>query len=98
MSPIEKAASAIAELRCEHRNRKDAGLAKEGFWPDRHAQPSDTEIARAVLVAIREPSEAMIEAGADEQGDCHGYESKAALAQWQAMIDVALEATPTPTA
>lgn len=58
---------------------------------------ANVEIARAVLMAIREPSDAMVDKGSDIPCDDHvsggviystAAETKAA---WQAMIDAALE-------
>lgn len=55
-----------------------------------HPQVAE-HIARAVLLAIREPSEEMVEAGRREMGDCFGYERQAAEAGYQAMLDKLLE-------
>jgi uncharacterized Fe-S center protein len=45
-------------------------------------------LARAVLQAVRDPSEAMLEAG--EQKDLAATDRASALTHWQAMIDAAL--------
>jgi hypothetical protein len=48
------------------------------------------EIARAVLLAIREPSEGMVRAH-NEAEDCFDDHRRQAMVDWQAMIDKALE-------
>lgn len=51
-------------------------------------------IARAVLTAMREPTEAMIQAGAEKLPsvvDTMGEADEAASDAWRAMIDAALE-------
>jgi hypothetical protein len=53
------------------------------------------EIARAVLMAVREPDEAVVAAVRAEQGDCNGYEDNAARAQIKAFVDAIL-ANPKP--
>lgn len=57
---------------------------------------SNIEIARAVLMAIREPSEAMASKGGEVGPWYEGYDTKEHSAEnakdvWQAMIDAALE-------
>jgi hypothetical protein len=78
MTPIKRAARAIANI-------EDFG--NDRFWQNYQ------DSARAVLMAIREPSKEIIEAGVKALSDSgvddvrHGD----ALACWQAMIDAALE-------
>lgn len=62
-------------------------------WHDK-AWDGWKEIASAVLLAIREPSEAMEDAGRRE-GYSQGWEdSPNWIAGWQAMIDAALAESP----
>jgi hypothetical protein len=73
MDMIERAARALAEMDTE----RDIG------W--RYYVPE----ARAVLEAIREPSEAMIDAHIAAK-DMHDDRDGQAYVDWQAMIDTAL--------
>ena len=88
-TPLERAAQAVAE-----------GVAyrwEDGSWMVEGGRMNDanfTEIARAVLTAIREPSEVMSEAGGEfcENHNCHKDDMACdAHDCWQAMIDAALE-------
>lgn len=53
MTALEKAARAVTDLRINGRSQRDRVLAAKGLWPDRNWQPSDEQIARAVLMAVR---------------------------------------------
>lgn len=53
-------------------------------WTDKHWQEWEWQ-ARAVIAAMREPAEAMLEAAEDKV-----WPDKTALAAWAAMIDAAL--------
>lgn len=102
MTPIERAARAIADY-LERRKETDI----DSFFGDvfafddlRAARIDATvdlvAVSRAVLQAIREPSEGMRTAieGAEPDDTWPGawdYSEKLAIAQWQAMIDAALE-------
>ena len=78
MTPIERAARAISAVG-DHR---DGSLLLEEFCG--YGEDADfVLIARAVLQAIREPSDGMERMGDLQWGD--------AIAVWQAMIDKALE-------
>jgi len=65
-------------------------MGDAGVWEDWIPE------VRAVLAAIREPSEAMIAAG--EQAPCHDDKGDESTPVWQAMIDAALNppAQPAP--
>jgi hypothetical protein len=97
MKPIERAAEALhnhIHHDCEY---AVVGIFAQKLWQDR---------ARAVLMALREPSKDMIAAGHDKAADCmdtdfdsdrdgerHYYSylrSDAPKPIWQAMIDEAL--------
>lgn len=88
MTPIERAARALAG---EEHDDIAFDPARDPFWRDRVRE------VRAVLTAIREPSEAMINA-ADVDGalDATYPDSEGSFATggerlaWQAMIDAAL--------
>jgi hypothetical protein len=67
-----------------------------GLAPDPDDIASWSILVRVVLLAIREPSEAMIEAGAEDSG-IDGYVNDFhPIVPWQAMIDAALECPATP--
>lgn len=85
MTPLERAARAICEAE---------GLDPNARNPLGHANwTSYISAARAVLLAIREPSDAMREQGYYEIA----YGENGAKAIWQRMIDVALEEGSTST-
>lgn len=79
-SPLERAANAIehefVELADPDGPISSCGIAKR--------------VARAVLEAIREPSEAMLDAG-EENGQVPYEPGIFVREAWQAMIDAALE-------
>ena len=94
-SVIERAARALAT----HEAAQGLALATVGEtdeqWIDR-AWPSFVEPARAVLTAIREPSEAMVQAGNRSKpynisGFCEGTIHPVVQRAWPAMIDAALK-------
>jgi hypothetical protein len=86
MDVIEKAARAVYatyEARPLYAQGQMNGLIAE-------------ELVRAVLLAIREPSEAMVAAGTEDSG-IDGYVNDFhPIVPWQAMIDAALECPATP--
>lgn len=51
---VEAVARAVADCRNDFRRANDKALAEEGFWPDRHAMPSDMDTATAALRAIED--------------------------------------------
>lgn len=77
MTPLERAARALAETYNRHRI--------PGAPDNPGADPVDYEDARAVLRAIREPSEGMVQVG------CSGGDWPYAADTWSAMIYAALE-------
>lgn len=103
MTPLERAARALYRLHDAppqdlldrlKANGDDEGLAEELAEED-EVWPNYVADARAVLEAIREPSEAMREAGA-EVGESHDNlpretEPHAADDVYRAMIDAALK-------
>lgn len=80
MTTLERAARALAEADPQGRGVQ--------YWRDYVPD------ARAVLTAIREPSEGMLEAGLDKARECtDNWQSVAACLPghcWTAMIDAAL--------
>lgn len=66
---LEKAARAVRALIIYTRHARNRKLAEQGLWPDANWMPTDTAIARAVLMAVREPDEAMKEAAENLWGD-----------------------------
>lgn len=81
MTPLERAARAVSEI--EFYLPGAGGLKGRGL----HVSPAwATEITRAVLLALREPSEAMISAMPQDRNRPIYAEDV-----WQAMIDAALE-------
>lgn len=58
---LERAARAVERCRIEARDKRNLELQKMGLWPDHAAQPSNEEIARAVLMAVRVPDKEIIE-------------------------------------
>ena len=73
MTPLERAARALADMDTE----RDIG------W--RYYIPA----TRAVLLAVREPSEEMMQASSDNAPD-REYTTEDLVIHWQAMIDAAL--------
>lgn len=102
MTPVERAARALCALSGED---PDAPAMQPGFQREvrQLRRPGDGPFnwqrfiphARAVITAIREPSEAMLGSTWVKPGSHHvASEDQAALAAgdaWQAMIDAALE-------
>lgn len=93
MRPIERAARAFIE-ECNRQNQE----GPEGVYAYHYGDLTDVTIdgkvdmlalMRAVLLALREPSEGMVIAGMDELDDAHRVR-----AIWQAQIDAALEEKP----
>lgn len=83
MTPLERAARAAQEADGAYAHEsgqwmKEGGLVTDSHWKD---------IVRAVLEAIREPSEGMEESAGNR--DTIGYDPPPS-AVWQAMIDAAL--------
>ena len=97
MTPIEKAAQAARdEFACkecsvphiaEPMYMLEGGLTSERDWQD---------LARAVLRAIRDPSEGMLAAA--ELVDHPGPGETDTVGEWQAMIDAALAEANSPPA
>ena len=88
MTPLERAAAAAREADGAYLVERTGGWMKEGgVVGDGHWE----DIARAVLTAIREPSIAVVMAGANEveNGDGELHRRK-----WQAMIDAAISEKP----
>lgn len=99
MTPLERAARAI--FRADYPDHVDANfdIDESGMvmWEKRRLWYRDA--ARAVLTAIREPSEGMVGEGAYQipcgQGVDEGPpNARDAKDCWQAMIDAALSETP----
>ena len=79
MDLVEKAAEAVREVR----------IGYDGRNPDCVPDEEDRLIARAVLMAIREPTPEMLDAGYNVVMDPHHWPSEGS-AIWKAMIDTAL--------
>ncbi len=75
MTPLERAALAVYQV--DYPGERISGLTDPASW--------HMEVARAVLQALREPSEAMVKAG----DSCPGIMSSELM--WPHMIDTALE-------
>lgn len=87
MTPIERAARALCELDIRQKRKWDTAAEDlERIMPAAvdHAWEEYAEQARAVIAAIREPSERMI-AAVDEAANGHGEYI------FQTMIDALLE-------
>lgn len=106
MTPLERAARALYEDWTQERSvRTEAALnGPHPMWPEasRHTKVFWTERARAVLQAIREPSEGMVEAALgyplpkglmpSSEAEIQALvEPGSCYHSWQAMIDAALE-------
>lgn len=86
MTPIERAARALCSL---DDNPENATMDGKPLWEDYLPE------VHAVLRAIREPSEEMIEAGSEITSHISSEESVESLGKdaadtWRVMIDVAL--------
>ena len=95
MTPIESAARALVSWElglsdhATNQNRYGASLDEryaevERRWPDK------VEQARIVLAAIREPSDATVEAGSSKFRGIGTQTRPAVTEAWEAMIDAAL--------
>lgn len=75
-----------------------AMLRKNAYFAGRHSNDEVRELARAAILAMREPTEAMMRAGEDAiSREIYANESDEAelsfngeVTAWQAMIDAAL--------
>lgn len=104
LSPLERAARALVDAPMVGPNRPDQtlrsliGPSKPNGFTDEQIDLIGATLAGAVLTAIREPSEAMVDSGieafwpGDEAAypDEHGGCEPAINAAWQAMINAAL--------
>ena len=87
MSPIDRAARAMYDT-----------VRPEWDWDDPDAEPMrrmSRDNAKAAILALKEPSEAMVDAGADVVGSVNKAESDFAVRDdtrsvWSMMIDAAL--------
>jgi len=86
MTPLERAATAVREADGTYPNGDGKWMAEGGIVGDDHW----LSIARAVLEAIREPSEVMAKAGTDTLPAFEAPLQADASDCWQAMIDAAL--------
>lgn len=88
MTALERAATTVAACLVDAPVAPTFSMADVNGWTEEKAY----EIARAVLLAVREPDRAMIIAGNDEDGYCNdGTAFNAECSQhWQAMIDAIL--------
>lgn len=87
MTPLERAARAAQEADGAYRHESGQWMKEGGLVGDSHWQ----DIARAVLSAIREPSEGMVDRAFDLPPAIEGVDPKAAFT---AMIDAALSENP----
>lgn len=99
MTPLERAARALYKSRNEHIEIIGAPFGLKGYVPPfeelhPYSQRQYLDEARAVLQAIREPSEAMVSSahhGIEFSDGLSESEYKdAPIACWQAMVDAAL--------
>lgn len=60
MEPLERAVMAIKDCRAELRRKHNEELGADGFWADHTFQPTDEQIAHAVIEALREPDESAV--------------------------------------
>lgn len=99
MTPIERAARALARRACPPGGEAQFPYVSADEWEAKH-WPDHVAAARAVLTAIREPSDVMVREGclADFPGGRYGEPTftEAQIGKddapviWQAMIDAAL--------
>lgn len=80
MTPLERAARALCAGKGIDPDHIGTGMCGDAAWM------FEVDKAATVLQAIRDPSDAMIQASADE-GECHGTH----ISVYRAMIDAALE-------
>jgi hypothetical protein len=91
MTPLERAARAVREEAGAYAHPSGGFMTEGGIVDEQHFR----DIVRAVLQAIREPSEGMERAGyGNSKGDPDNagvIDNPAPIMAWQAMIDAALE-------
>ena len=98
MTPLERAARALCKIHGIDPDELRSDLERDTMGTVVSGQPAWRMFerdCRAVLQAIREPSKAMVGAGAanmDHEGETSSQElQERSRAVWQAMIDAALE-------
>jgi hypothetical protein len=95
VTPLDRAAKTLFEQLPEHLPQFRQAVTIPFSWTGEENREGYRQIVRAVLTAIREPSEVMKGAAAVD-GGFHGYyddspESRQSAAEvWQSMIDAAL--------
>lgn len=90
MTPLERAARALARRSCSPGGEAQFPYVSADEWEEKN-WPDHMPAARAVLEAIREPSEGMREQGAGQLfGSASDDWGDDARLVWQAMIDAAL--------
>lgn len=98
MTPIEKIARVLCRLDgldpdAGHRPRSGPVILDVAV--EQPAWKQYAHKSRAVLEAVREPSEKMVAAHNNAE-DCYDDYPRQAAVDWQAMIDAALADAPTP--
>lgn len=97
MTPLERAARALMKSQDGLPTEKPADWTEEMWLDEQQSQqtiedetwPEFVDDVRAVLAAIREPSEGMVCAHIEAE-DCFDDRPRQAIVDWQAMIDQAL--------
>ncbi len=88
MTSLEKAARAVAFVTADHKHTSDEWW--DSLTPDE--QTCAFDIARAVLLAVREPEENALKAARDLRQWEHGLWSEGCVTDtWPAMIDQILQ-------
>ena len=89
MTPLERAARVLARRSCPPGGEAQFPYVSADEWEAKNWR-DHIAAARAVLMAVREPSEGMV-ASARASGDPYErYGREPAEIEWQAMIDAAL--------
>lgn len=89
-TPLERAARALCRAQGLPEDYTGQGTCGDPSWKFK------VEQARAVIMAIREPSEAMLAATRKfaQASEAHAYTDMRAKSEWRAMIDATLAETP----
>ena len=88
MTPLERAARVLARRSCPPGGEAQFPYVSTDEWEEKHWR-DHVDPARAVLTAIREPSEGMIEHARWRSAETLSHEVAVSM-NWREMIDAAL--------
>jgi hypothetical protein len=84
MTMVEKVAQAILNASVQSAGRSVLWTDDDTSWPAERIREEARACARAAIAAMREPTEAMVDAG------WNASQGQGCFLEWQAMVDAAL--------